>query len=763
MSEVEKTPENTTTYVPLAAGTMVSHYRVEKKIGQGGMGEVYLAHDTRLNRKIALKLLPPQFSADKELNSRFIREAQAAARLDHPNIVTVHEVGEYQGQPFFAMSLVEGCTLKEYTAQAELSIEVVLDLILQIAEGLSAAHQKGIVHRDIKPSNIIVESDGRIRIVDFGLATLAGADEITKTGSTMGTFGYMSPEQVQGGKIGPASDVFSLGVIMFEILCRRRPFEGDNQAALVYNIVNADPPPIQSLKKDVPPGLAKVIDKALLKDAAHRYQNATELADDLRVLSGHHPQKTGEPVADNRSAMPSIAVLPFTNMSADPENEYFSDGISEEIINSLTQVQNLHVAARTSSFFFKNKSADVKEIGEKLQVETVLEGSVRKMGNKLRISAQLVDVANGYHLWSEKYDRTMDDIFAIQDEIASTITEKLKITLSISEKHALVQHGTESMQAYDLYLRGRFYWEQRGRKLVTGLSFYQKAVELDPEYALAYVGIGDAYHMMGLYGIEPPKECMPKAKAAALKALELQPNLAEAHTTLAMVSILYDRDWEQAKRMFERAVELNPKYVQNRYWYALWYKYLYEGDTEAALAEGQRGIGIDPLAALPTIHYAFVLWMENRIDDVLQIMEDIQHRDPIAFKSYWWLLGCCYVAKDDFAKALSVCPSVEKSLNRHQWSVAFHGFILAAAGQRDQAQRLQEELERRHREKYISNFSRSIIPATLGETDRAVEILATTHDTHDPGIILASRWPMLSPLRGDERFLEILRQERLNV
>lgn len=762
MSDQNNQSDNTKTFVPLVEGTMIIHYRVIKKIGQGGMGEIYLAEDTKLKRNIALKFQPFYFNEDKELKARFVREAQAAARLDHPNIVTVYEVNEYLGRPFFAMSMVEGVTLREYCNNVKPSIERITELVHQIGMGLEAAHTKGIIHRDIKPANIIVDNSGRVRIVDFGLASLLGSDEITRAGSTLGTFSYMSPEQVRGENIGVESDLFSLGVVFYEMLAGVNPFKGDNQAAILNNILNKEQESVKKYNNDIPDSIVKVIDKLLAKDINHRYHDATDLVSDLSNILKSKTVHI-ENIDSTQKEIPSIAVLPFTNMSSDPDNEYFSDGITEEIISSLSQLQNLHVAARTSAFFFKNKAVDVKEIGEKLKVNTILEGSVRKVGNKLRISAQLVNVSDGYHLWSEKYDRTIDDIFVIQDEIAATITDKLKLTLSFSEKNAMLNHGTSNMLAYDLYLRGRFYWEQRGKKLETGLSFFKKAIELDPDYALAYVGIGDTYHMMGLYGIEKPHVVMPKAKEAALKALELEPDLAPAHTTLAMVSTLYDRDWEQAKKMFTRAIELNPKYVQNRYWYAYWYLYLYEGKVEEAIAEAKRGIEVDPLAALPTIHYTLILWMERRNDEVLEIMEQIKERDPIAYKSYWWLVGCCYCDKGDMEKALSVCPTVEKSKRRHQWSVAFHGYILAKAGRVEDARILQDELIERYKTNYVSNFSRAIIPMSLGDKETALEIIKESKKTKDGGLILTARWPMFAPIQQDERYLQILKDENLNI
>ncbi|UCD58110.1 MAG: protein kinase, partial [Candidatus Hydrogenedentota bacterium] len=385
--------DRTHTHVVLTRGTMVSHYRIVEKIGAGGMGEVYLAEDIELNRKVALKFLPPHLCEDEECRRRFKREAQAAAKLGHPNIVTIHEVGDYRGRPYFVMEHVQGRSLREFSEDKDLSIEQILELGIQICEGLQAAHEKGVTHRDIKPSNILIDSYERAKIVDFGLASVVGLDQLTKTGSTLGTIGYMSPEQVQGIQTDHRSDLFSLGVVLYELITRRNPFKRDTEAGTIRAVSDDTPHPLARYRADVPDGIQTVIDRALEKQVDTRYQTAADMLSDLKRVKRDTSQ-----VTPSIGVQPSIAVMPFTNLSADPEQEYFCDGMAEEIINALTHVEGLRVVARMSCFAFKGKQADIREIGRQLNVSTLLEGSVRKAGKRLRITAQLINVADGYHL-----------------------------------------------------------------------------------------------------------------------------------------------------------------------------------------------------------------------------------------------------------------------------------------------------------------------------------------------------------------------------
>jgi len=551
--------DNTRTHIPLMQGTMVSHYRIVEKIGAGGMGEVYLAEDTKLKRRVALKFLPNQYSADPDFKARFMREAEATAKLNHPNIVTIYDVSEFQGRPFFAMELIEGQSLRELSKDKELDLDRIVELAFQICDGLSAAHEEKVVHRDIKPSNIVIDAYGRPKILDFGLAAIQGSEQLTKTGSTLGTFRYMSPEQIAGKSIDHRSDLFSFGIVLYELIACRTPFERGSEAATLKAISQDKPEPMVRFKAGVPLGLQHVVDKLLEKDKELRYQNASGVKSDLKRL---------DTVASaDESKRPSVAVLPFTNMSTDKEQEYFCDGIAEDILNDLAKIDGLRVVSRTSSFAFKGKTEDLRDVGRKLNAGTILEGSVRKSGNRLRITAQLINVADGYHLWSERYDRELDDVFAIQDEIAESIVTALRVKLGPRQELDKGKAPTRNIEAYDLYLRGRVFFHQSGRK---GLSFaselFSRAIERDPGYAHAYAGLADSLSHLYMF-MDKDVSNLNGAMEASKKALELNPQLAEAHASRGLAVSLGKR-YQEAEEEFKIAIDLNPNLFEAYYHYA---------------------------------------------------------------------------------------------------------------------------------------------------------------------------------------------------
>lgn len=559
MSADESDDDRTQTHVILTKGTMVSHYRIVEKIGAGGMGEVYLAEDTKLKRKVALKFLSAQLVDDADFKARFVRETEATAKLDHPNIVTIYEVSEFQSRPFFAMQLVEGQSLSDLAKGQELAVDRIIELGIQICDGLSAAHEKKIVHRDIKPSNIVIDAYGRPKILDFGLAAIRGEEQLTRTGSIIGTVRYMSPEQVEGNNVDHRSDLFSLGVVLYDLITGRTPFEKENEAATLRAITQENPEPLARYKADIPDELQRTISKLLEKDCSIRYQTAGGVASDLKRLT--------TTISDNHSRRPSIAVLPFTNMSTDKEQEFFCDGIAEDILNHLAQIENLRVVSRTSSFAFKNTKEDLREVGRKLMAETVLEGSVRKAGKRLRITAQLIKASDGYHLWSEQYDRELEDVFAIQDEISSNIVQALQLKLDPQRKSNKVEAPTVNMEAYELYLRGRVFLHRSGKNGTKyALEMFSRAIEKDSGYALAYAGLANAYAQSYLY-FDRVKSNLDGAMKASEKALEMGPALAEAHSARGIVVSL-GRQYKEAEEEFEKAIELNPSLFEAYYHYA---------------------------------------------------------------------------------------------------------------------------------------------------------------------------------------------------
>jgi serine/threonine protein kinase len=563
-------------------GKMLGHYKILSQLGKGGMGEVYVAEDTKLRRKVAVKILPPEMAFNPSRVERFKREAEAIAALNHPNIVTIYSVEEAENTHFLTMELVEGKNLSELIPTGGMDSESFLKTATQIAEAISAAHEKGIIHRDLKPTNILISGEGRVKVLDFSLAKISDTAwvsdvtqfptrELTQEGMIVGTIPYMSPEQLQGRSIDHRTDIFSLGIIFYEMIIGARPFQGESPLEIMSSLLRDKPDSVDRQKKNVSPELGRLIQKCLEKDPNQRLQSVNELVNEFkkaqqRLSVASFSGSLGRMESSGQQAPviaeKSVAVLPFTNMSADPENEFFSEGVAEEIINALLHVEGLRVAARTSSFSFKGKSVEIDEIGKKLHVANVLEGSVRKMGSRVRVTVQLIDVSSGFHIWSERYDRELIDIFDVQDEIARTISNRLKITLDSGER--LVKSATDNMEAYQLALKGRTLLTRRGTGIPQGMQCLQKAVDLDPNYARAWAGLADSYTLIGYWGFAPAGDTMPKALTAAHRSIDLDPGLSEGYNALACPTMLYEWNYPEAEREFLLALELNPNYTQAR-------------------------------------------------------------------------------------------------------------------------------------------------------------------------------------------------------
>jgi non-specific serine/threonine protein kinase len=570
-------------------GETVSHYRILEELGRGGMGVVYKAEDTRLKRTVALKFLSPELTRDETSKSRFIQEAQAASALQHNNICTIHEIDDTEdGHLFISMDYYDGETLKDKISRGPVPVDEAIDLVSQVAAGLSEAHAAGMVHRDIKPANIMVTDRNVVKILDFGLAKLAGQARLTKTGTELGTISYISPDQASGAEVDQRSDIFSLGVVMYELITGELPFKGDHDAAIVYSIMNTEPTRPSRIREQIPAEVEEIILKAMEKDPEHRYRLVDEVRTQLKLAG--MAVEAGASVGSNES-QPTIAVLPFTNMSADREQDYFCDGMAEDIINDLSKIEGLRVAARTSSFAFKGKSEDVRRIGRRLGVSTVLEGSVQKAGNRLRITIQLVNVRDGYHIWSQRYDRDLEDVFAIQDEIGRKIVEALEVRLTDTEKQMFDRVQTTDVEAYDFYLRGRqsFHrlgtgWMERARNL------FMSAIIRDSEYCLAYCGLADCYSMLSMY-FSDDKTNIENAVIASRKALELDPELAEARASHGL-AISLDRQYDDAYREFEKAIQLSPRLYEAYYYWArtCWA----QGDLEKAAELFEKAASVRP-------------------------------------------------------------------------------------------------------------------------------------------------------------------------
>jgi serine/threonine protein kinase/Tfp pilus assembly protein PilF len=816
-------------------GKVIAHYRIIEKIGQGGMGEIYLAEDVKLERQVALKFLPRHLTEDCEARTRFEREAKAAAALNHPNIVTVYEIGEHEGQVFIAMEYVAGETLKEMISgsvgeeprvcpdsigiQKEgehrgsplpithrpFPINQVIDIATQIASGLAAAHAKGIVHRDVKPQNILVDKDGRVKILDFGLAKLKSVSSLTKESSTLGTVHYMSPEQTMGKEVDHRTDIWSLGVALYEMLTGKLPFKGDYEQAVIYSILNEDPEKPTEIRKDIQAEFECILEKILAKDPAERYQHADDLLVDLKHLKrDSQPDRKPAPMVLRRKArhwmrwgIPgavtllvvvaaalffiiggktkpgpsiatktasavqvswsrSIAVLPFKNLSDRKEDEYFSDGITEDIIAQLSKISDLKVISRTSVMRFKGTSKSIPEIGSELNVGTVLEGSVRHAGSQVRIVAQLIDARNEGHLWADTYDMELTQVFAIQSDVAQKIAFALKAKLSAGEKERIETRQTENPKAYELYLKGRFHWNRRSTNdFQKAIAYFKQALDEDPDYAKAYAGLAISYVLMPDYGF-PTKEYYPKAKEAATRALEIDPSLAEAHTVMANLSEIY-YDWAKAESGFKRAIELDPGYPTVRHWYSQMLCAL--GRLDEGLAEARRAAELDPLSLIINTNLGRVLFCLRQYDQAIDQFNKVIELDPNFPWSYYFL-GIVLEQQGKLNEAMEEYQKAKRLAADHFIMWGDIGRCYARAGIRGSAQQVLRELQEYWKKGYAVSFGIADVYYGLGDMDPSFVWYEKSIQDHETGI-LGITAPLYDGLRSDPRYSVLMKKAGL--
>jgi len=785
-------------------GQTISHYRIVEQLGAGGMGVVFKAQDSRLERAVALKFLPENLAQQPQALERFRREARAASALNHPGICTIYDIGEQDGRAFIAMEFIDGETLRSHIHGKALPVEELLELGIQIAEALEAAHSEGIIHRDIKPANIFVTKRGRAKVLDFGLAKLvpkgiALADDDPggeSTGSTSiagiisGTPSYMSPEQVRGDTLDARTDIFSLGLVLYEMATGRQAFAGGTGGAIIEAVLTRPPVSVCSVNPDIPLALEAIIEKALHKNREQRYQHAAEILADLQQLkrdidSGRRDQagdsasllaSTSGPISSTVAStsrastqqtgsfraprvaktIDSLAVLPFENLSRDPENDYLSDGITGSLINNLATVPKLRVMAQSTVFRYKGRGIDPQVVGRELNVRAVLTGKMMQSGGSLRIGTELVDVATGSQLWGAQFDRKPGDIFVIQDEISSEISGKLRLQLTRAEKKRLIKRHTEDAEAYRLYLQGRHHWNRWTEEgFYRAIGYFQQAIQKDPSYALAYAGVADSYVLLGWNSYLPPKDAFPKGKAAAMASLEIATDLGEAHTDLAAVLWLHDWQWPEAQKEFQRALELNPCYPTANHYYAECLMTL--GRNTEALTRMKKSLELDPLSLIINVAIGWAYYHARQYDEaVAQLLRTVE-LDP-NYPMTCWILGLVYRKTARYDLAIS---AGEKAVNLSGGSPLMRAALaqtFATAGAPQEAIQILDDLQKLAKERYVVPHFFAGIYAGLGDHDRALEYLEKSYAEHCHWLIYLHIDPSMDDLRNDPRFQDLLRR-----
>jgi serine/threonine-protein kinase len=774
---------------------LADRYRIERELGRGGMATVYLAEDLKLDRQVAIKVLKPELAAAIG-SERFLREIKLTARLEHPHILTLHDSGEAEGFLYYVMPYVEGESLRErLNREKQFAVHDAVQIARDVASALDYAHGHDVIHRDIKPENVLLGAGGAV-VTDFGIARAiseAGGDKLTETGMAVGTPTYMSPEQAAGSSdLDQRSDLYSLACVVYEMLAGEPPFSGPTAEVVVRKHITAEPPSLAANRPDVPAHLGGALQRGLAKTPADRWAGVHAFVTKLDTVP-HQPEGAGRKwttpavvgavaivaggmwwlisgsnggAGSGAGGIPSIAVLPFTDQGGGAE-QYFGDGMAEDLMYALNKIEGLTVAGQTSSFSFKGTNTDLRTIGERLQVSTILSGSIRRSGDRLRVTVRLENVADGVQLWSEQYDGVLEDVFAFQDDIARRVTGQLQVALLGRGDQPLVTPTTANLEAYRQYLQGRFFLAQRGDGILRSLEYFERAVTLDSTYAKAYAGVADGYIFAGLYSLLPTQTAMPRASAAGRRALALDSSLAEAYTGLAIVSTIYEWDWAAARRLFNQALALDPNYALAHLWYGIYLHYI-ERKIDESVAAYERAVQLDPLSPISAGIFASGLLSAGRYADALVQAQRAVQLEP-NWNSYRFL-GPAYFASGRQAEAIAVLDTAAQLSGRHPWTLRSLAHALAATGDTARAVSLFDELVTRARQEYVNPTVIGVIAGYLGRLDEAFEWFERAFDEHDTDLFLLhgmtdvenKRWRMPSELVQDPRLDTLWRRMGLD-
>jgi serine/threonine-protein kinase len=792
-------------------GSQIGHYLIQKRLGSGGMGEVYLAQDLNLGRNVALKLLDPTLIGDSANHMRFLREARLASALDHPNICTIHEVGEDADRLFIAMQFIEGETLRDVIGDDPLKLDSLLSIGLQVADGLAAAHSQGIVHRDIKPRNIIVTPNGRAMVLDFGLAKLMGRSDLeteahlTQTGAVMGTPAAMSPEQARGEQVDDRSDIFSFGVVLYEMATGSIPFNGRSGADMISAMLTQPHTPVTKLNQKIPARLSGIIDRALAKEPAERYQSMTELIADLKqvvtevggldsfseiprgvvplvssrrtpgwgtqqraavilfavvaVLIGglalaiRYIQREQPPPA---KSIKSIAVLPFKPLVAEYRDEALELGMADTLIYKLSNIRQVTIRPLSAVRKYTSMDQDPAAVGREQKVDAVLDGNIQRSGEKIRLTVRLVRVSDGLEIWTEQFDEKFNDILSLQDSVSSKVAGVLAVTLTDEEKERLTKRQTGDTEAYNLYMMGRYHLNRlTDEGLRKGQNYFQRAIERDPNYALAYAGLADSYIALGGFNALPPQESYPNGKQAAKKALELDEHLAEAHVSLASAMFLYDWDWSGAEREFKQSITLNPGYSDAHQIYSYYLAAM--GRFDEGLGEMRQALELDPLSIVKITGEGEVHLFARQNNEAIAAFQKALEMDP-NFGFAHWALGKAYMQQGMYDQAIAAFQKAIPLSGDSPDEPAMLARAYALLGKKAGARKILDDLKEQSKKRYVAPTVVASIHAALGEKDQAFVWLDKAYDEHDAILVQLKVEPIFDELRSDPRFTVLLKR-----